>query len=73
MQYLTIIFILTINIFANAQDTLMYKDYIDYERNDHIARVKSTILTKTGDFLSDGNYCFKGNTEDLVMYHIWCY
>lgn len=61
------LFLMGINSFIMAQDTLQYKNYIDYERNDHIARVKSTILTKTGDFLSDGNYCFKGNTEDFDL------
>jgi len=53
--------------FINAQDTLQYKNYIDYERNDHIARVKSTVLTKTGDFLPDGVYCFEGNAEDFDL------
>ena len=67
MRLAVIFLFLIVSNTLYAQDTLQYKNYIDYERNDHIARVKSTILTKSGDFLPDGVYTFKGNAEDFDL------
>lgn len=64
---LSIFFIITLVSFINAQDTLRYKDFIDYERRDHFAMVENTIITRDGDFLPNGLYCFEGDKKDFEL------
>lgn len=63
---LIFIFMLT-NSFINAQDTLEYRNYIDYERRDPLATAKNTIITRDGNFLPDGLYCFTGYKKDFEL------
>lgn len=64
---LSLFFIIIFVPLLTAQDTLMYKNYIDYERRDHFAVVKNTIITRDGSFLPNGSYCFRGNKKDFEL------
>lgn len=55
-----LLFILSFAL-TQAQEVLSYNDYIDYYREN----VKSTILTKEGDFLKNGKYKFIGKPKDF--------
>ena len=62
---ISFLFLMVISPFINAQDTLEYRSYIDYERRDHLAMTKNTIITRDGKFLADASYCFAGNKKDF--------
>lgn len=69
MRYLIQLFVLLFfSQFVLAQDTLAYNNYIDYYRSGYFTpNIKSTILTRDGKFLADGDYCFTGNKKDFDL------